>query len=215
MRHARGFTLLELIVAMMIFSIVIVAAYGLFNAGRGLSARAEARALLFQTGRAALQAIEEDLRGAVLSGSVFDTGLIGVNRDGESGPLDKIEFVAVNSFTAGENREKKIDLSKVTWWIEESHGLVRERLKLLTSTRASRDDEEEVEEVSREVVFLDFRYYDGQWKESWDSTRLRRLPKAIEVTVHVQGLWRDEQVIEKFTTRFYLPIGAETPEKQP
>jgi general secretion pathway protein J len=211
MRRARGFTLLELIVAMTIFLIVIVAAYGLFDAGRNLSARAEARALLFQTGRSALQAIEEDLRGVVLSGSVFDTGLIGVSQDGEGGPLDKIEFMAVNSFTAGENLEKKIDLSKVTWWIEESRGLVRERIRLLTSTRASRDEEE----VSRDVVFLDFRYYDGQWKESWDSTQLRRLPKAIEVTVHVRGLWRDEKVLEKFTTRFYLPIGAETPEKQP
>ena len=37
--------------------------------------------------------------------------------------------------------------------------------------------------------------------------------KAVEVTVYVRGEWRDEEVIEPFMTRFYLPVGGEQPAK--
>jgi hypothetical protein len=39
------------------------------------------------------------------------------------------------------------------------------------------------------------------------------MPKAVEVTVYIRGEWRGETIVEPFTTRFYLPVGAETPEK--
>src|SRR5262249_27523163 len=75
----RGFTLLELIVATSIFAIVIAATYSLFDSARGITTRAEFRSQLFQSARAALQAIENDLRGAVMLSSAYDTGFIGTN----------------------------------------------------------------------------------------------------------------------------------------
>ena len=223
-RH--GFTLLELVVAMVIFSIVVSAAYALFDASRSVTTRAEFRSQLFQSARAALQAVEEDLRGAVQGSTPFDTGFIGTGGGSEKEPQDKLEFLSVNRYTGASYDVNKIqdkvwgaDLSKVYYSIETDvkktpHGLVRERPVELTPVNGPVHRDEDISEVAQDVVFLHFRYFDGsEWLTTWDSTQTRKLPKAVEVTVYVKGEWRDEEVIEPFMTRFYLPVGGEQPEK--
>ena len=224
--NRRGFTLLELIAAMVIFTIVISAAYALFDAGRSVTTRAEFRTQLFQSARAALQTVENDLRGAVMMGAAFDTGFIGASGGSEKEPLDKLEFVSVNRYTGAAYDVNKttdvvrgIDASKVYYWIEQDtkktpHGFVREQPLELTPVNGPVRRDESIVEVAQDVVFLHFRYFDGSdWQTSWDSTQTRKLPKAVEVTVYVRGEWRDEEVIEPFMSRFYLPVGGETPEK--
>jgi len=227
-----GITLLELIVATVIFSIVIAAAYTLLDSARNLTPRAELRAQLFQSARAALQAVEDDFRGAVMpvappsSSNPNDLGFIGTSAGSEKEPLDRIEFVSISRHTASQYDVNAadlvfgIDMARLSYWIEQdttkkAHGLVRERPKELNPVSGPVHREEDVMEISRDVAFLNLRYYDsGEWRDTWDSTQLRKLPKAIEVTVYVRGEWRGEDVLEPFTTRFYLPVGAETPERQ-
>jgi hypothetical protein len=108
----------------------------------------------------------------------------------------------------------------VRWWIERekgrpAQGLVRERSKVLNPPGVDVRRDEDVEEISRDVVGLDLRYYDGQWTREWDSRQQYKLPKAVEVTVWVRGEWRNETVLEPFTTRITLPVGAEQPEREP
>ena len=224
-----GFTLLELIVATAIFGMVVAAAYALFESSRSVSTRAEARAQLFQTARSALRAVEEDVRGAVMSGSAFDTGLLGTNGGTSDEPSDTLELVAVNAHVARfdeeseglvltESPRRRIDLSKVSYWVETGttstkKGLCRERQEILTPVTVYERRDENVEEVAADVASLDLRYYDEDWKESWDSQERRKLPKAVEVTVQVRGEWRGEEILERFASRFYLPVGAETPER--
>jgi len=222
----QGFTLLELIVAMVIFSIVISAAYALFDAGRSLTTRAEFRSQLFQTARSALQTVENDLRGAVMMGTAFDSGFIGTSGGSEKEPQDKLEFISVNRHTAKTYDVNKItdvvwgiDASKVYYSIEPDakktpHGFVREQPLELTPVNGPVHRDESMVEVAQDVVFIHFRYFDGSdWQTSWDSTQTSNLPKAVEVTVYVRGEWRDEEVIEPFMSRFYLPVGGETPTK--
>jgi prepilin-type N-terminal cleavage/methylation domain-containing protein len=221
----KGFTLLELIVAMVIFSIVVSAAYALFDAGRSVTSRAEYRSQLFQTARAALQAVEDDLRGAVLPSTQFDLGFIGTSGGSDKEPLDKLEFVSVNRHTSTAydtntvttDKVWGIDLSKVYYSIEQdasrkAHGFVRERPLELTPPNGPAHRDDDIKELSQDVVFIHFRYFDGtDWQISWDSTQTGNLPKAVEVTVYVRGEWRDEEVVEPFMARFYLPVGGETP----
>lgn len=224
--NRKAFTLLELIVAMSIFTIIAAATYSMFDSARSVTTRAEFRSQLFQSARAALQAVEEDLRGAVMPANKdVDTGFIHTNVGSEKEPLDKLEFFTVNRHTASSydvnatDVVRGIDVAKVTYWVEPDtkrtpHGLVRERPVEITPPSGPVHRDEDVKEVSTDVVYVNFRFYDGaQWVDTWDSTQLRKLPKAVEVTVYVRGEWRDEEIIEPFTARLYLPVGGETPEK--
>jgi type II secretion system protein J len=228
MKKQGGFTLVELIVATTIFVLILGAAYSLFDSGRNLTARAEGRAQFHQALRAAIKAIEEDLKGALMPNAAYDTGFIGT--DGGSGdqPLDKIEFITVNAHTMPRSLKAdtaqqpivspRSDMTKVTYWVEgdtkqPAHGLVRNRQPILNPVNVQNIRDEDIEGIAPEVVYLNLRYYDTDWQDSWDSTQVRKLPKAVEVTLHLQGEWRGEKFIEKFTARFYLPVAAETPEK--
>jgi type II secretion system protein J len=221
----RGFTLLELAVATAIFAIVIAATYSLFDSARGITTRAELRAQLFQSARAALQTIEDDLRGVVMLGSAYDTGFIGANGGSEKEPLDTLDFVAVNRYTGAPYDVNQppvvqgIDVSKVSYSIETDekrtpHGLLRERPLELTPPNGPVHRDTDVTGIADNVAFINFRYYDGtQWLDSWDSTQTQNLPQAVEVTVYISGDFRGEKVIEPFMSRFYLPVGAQTPAK--
>lgn len=227
-KRAEGFTLLELIVAAGIFVVIAAACTALFDGSRRLVAGAEFKARLLQTARAALEAVEDDLRGATASGSVYDAGLIAVNGGSGEEARDRVELTSVFSGRARRSIEefkdatifRAADLARVTWWVEPEgklpyRGLVRERSAVLAppETRTRRD--EDVEEISRDVVGLDLRWYDTQWREEWDSTVSMSVPKAVEITVTVRGEYRGEERRERFTTRIYLPLVGDAGEATP
>ncbi|HTF56530.1 MAG TPA: prepilin-type N-terminal cleavage/methylation domain-containing protein [Planctomycetota bacterium] len=220
----RGFTLIELLVALSIFLIVVSASYALFDGGRNLAARGEYHAHRFQAARAALRALEADLKG-VFQGGPYDAGFIGKHGGTEELPLDTLEAVAFNNqpklatpatTTLSVPPPKEFDISRVAYSIDDldttkEKGLVRQRTKLVPEVVTVKDPEEGLEEISPDVVGLRLRYYDGSdWLDTWDSTTSRTLPKAIEATVHVKSVFREKEEVEAFSTKIFLPVAAST-----
>lgn len=222
MSKRAAFTLVELLAALAIFLVVVSASYALFDGGRRLAARGEYHARRFQSARSALRAIESDLK-AVFAGGPYDGGFTG-RRDGtDELPLDSLEAVAYNhqpklatpkSTTLSEPAPKEFDMSRVTWSIDQEEdtkqaGLVRRRVRLIPRDVTIDDPEEGLEEIAPDVVGLRFRYYDGSdWQETWDSATSRSLPRVIEATVHVKGVYREEEEMESFSMKFFLPMGT-------
>ncbi|MHC4606103.1 MAG: prepilin-type N-terminal cleavage/methylation domain-containing protein [Planctomycetota bacterium] len=228
-----GFTLLELIVASTVFAIVMAAAYALLRSGHDMVEKGEGHADVFQTARAVLRDLERDLKAVWASGSSYDTGLVGQDDGDETIPLDEIEFLAVRNkkplptedeeqLTEEEKEEVKespmIDLSRVSYYIDEEEGLMCRRIRLLKKSVVGVDDEEEAEQVCADVVGLNLRYSeDGSWKEVWDSTRSRKLPQAIEVTIVMRPPGREEweeEELDRFTTRVYVHLWENVPEQE-
>ena len=221
-RGMQGFTLIELLAALTIFLVVVSASYALFDGGRQLASRGEYHARRFQSARAALRAIESDLK-SVFTGGPYDAGFIATHDGTDELPLDTVAAVAINNqpklatpatSTLTSAPPPEFDLSRVTYSIDQDEstkasGLVRRRVKLLFEVVTVVDPEEGLEEISSDVVGLKFRFYDGSdWQETWDSTQSRTMPQVIEVTVHVKGVYREKEEVEAFTTCFYLPLIA-------
>ncbi|MBI2933084.1 MAG: hypothetical protein HYY16_15680 [Planctomycetes bacterium] len=194
---------------MVIFAAVAGACWALLDAGRGVSARGAAEAARSQTARVALRAIEADVRGAFSAFTGTDGGT-------EDRPRDTLAVVTVAHQPSLAATEKETDVVRSTFSIDENKGLVRERRKRLTENVTVLDAEAYVEEIARDVVALQVRYTDGSgWVDSWNSDLSGQMPKAVEVTVHVRGVWRGAEDLERFTSRFYLPVAANAPKRQP
>ena len=129
--------------------------------------------------------------------------------------MDEIEVLALNRHTRDQEEETRaIDLSRVSYFIEEDGGLSRRRVTALGQETVFVNEEEGVESVSENVIGLDLKYFDGDWQEVWDSTRSESLPLAVEVTIWVRGDFRREEVIEAFATRFSLPLWQGPPQEE-
>ncbi len=217
-----AFTLIELLAALTIFLVVVSASYALFDGGRGLAARGEYHARRFQAARAALRAIEADLKLAFIGGP-YSTAFVGTQGGTDELPLDTLEAIAFNnqpklatpaSTTLTDPAPKEFDLSHVAYSIDQDEGtkqsgLVRRRVKLLSEVVTVEDPEEGLEEISADVVGIRFRFYDGSnWLNTWDSATMRAMPRVVEVTVHVKGVFREKEEIESFSSKFFLPIAG-------
>ena len=224
-----GFTLIELIAALSIFLVVVTASYALFEGGRKLAARGELHAKRFQAARAGFRALETDLR-TVFAGGTYDTGFVGKSGGTTDLPTDTLDIVGFNNqprlatpvtATTAEPPPKEIDITRVAYSIDDDSstipsGLVRLRTRLVAEVVTVKDPTEGLEEVSADVVGLKFRYYDGTaWTETWDSVTGGTVPKAVEITLHVKSTYRDQQEIEIFSTKIFLPIAATAPPRSP
>lgn len=217
----NGFTLLEVVVASIIFSLVVAAAYGLLDSARSLSDRTEFVAGTQQEARAVLDTLRSDLQGAYgTAGKEFTTDFVGTQGGSSEAPEDKIELVAANGWTL-RSTAPEIDLAQTTYYVYkatetgvERRKLVRKKERRLTPVDTQTREEEGMEEIGPHVTYVRFRYYDGSsWADSWDSKQSGKLPRAIEVTITLTQAWKEEEVSEKFSDKFYLPLAAEAPTK--
>ena len=94
MRGGRGFTLLELLVALVLAGVVALLVYGAADAGRETHARLVARRRALQIDRAFRATVEDALRNARPTRTYGDTAFwIEARRDGRGRPIDRVWFV--------------------------------------------------------------------------------------------------------------------------
>lgn len=180
---ARGFTLLEVLIALALLSLVAGALYGTFfslTAGReAATAGMEARREL----RSSLDLLRRELSGAFYNGRSGNKRLHFVveDRDEYGKPASTLEFTAIAPPSPGSGSSDQI--------------LVRYQ-PLVTAgnmalTRQSRDLYREGEpprypQMDELAGFLVECYDGGKWVKSWDTAINMGLPKAVRVTVSVK-----------------------------
>jgi prepilin-type N-terminal cleavage/methylation domain-containing protein len=104
MKRPRGFTLLEIMLALGIFGIVAVTLYGTFARTLRSKGLAERRAEVTRVGRAAVGRMADEIASAYCPASLMPTGdvLFRVLPGGtEDAPLDSLVFTALSSRPAG------------------------------------------------------------------------------------------------------------------
>jgi prepilin-type N-terminal cleavage/methylation domain-containing protein len=100
--HRRGFTLMEVMLALGIFGIVTVTLYGTFARTLRSKGIAERRAEVTRVGRAAVGRMADEIASAYYPSSLSGTAIFRVLESGtDDAPLDSLVFTALSARPAG------------------------------------------------------------------------------------------------------------------
>jgi prepilin-type N-terminal cleavage/methylation domain-containing protein len=215
-RSRAGFTLLELMLALAILSIILVMIAESFSAVIHSKVHGEARLDIDREGRAILWELTNEIRGAVQTpmpnAAPSDVLLIGRAQMGGATPIDAI---TVSTLAAGHRRAiTGMDAEEVVSYSVTTNPQVRgwyvlarsQRSALLLSTNIPGPPPIE---LADNVVSLHIKYYNGMsWLESWDSTALpppTQLPIAVSIEL-VLGAGGGR--VMDFATQVMLPMAV-------
>ena len=169
-RDSRGFTLIEVLIAISILAMMIVTVYAAFYGTVKIIRLGSVSHDTLQYGRLALETIRRDLMCAFppLDGKkVFR----GINNPEGYHDHDYLDFVAASNMMAdpGEDR-KESDICEVGYFISEDYpekGLLVRRVDLTPDRKPFSGGKVEI--VAENVVGLNFQYHNGtEWVDSWD-----------------------------------------------
>jgi general secretion pathway protein J len=200
MKRARGFSLIELVVALAVFAALAAAAYG------GLAAIARTRGALaaqqdrFAAVTRAVSAMERDLRQTI---SRPVRGNNGADQPALFGRADSLELTRLGY--ANPLAEPRSHLERVVYGVDRG-GLRRGRYAVLDRAPDSAPIMRDLLARTRE---LRLRYYgsDGVWRDAWpaDAQQPAALPRAVEFRFVLDDLGEIRRVVELPST---LPAAA-------
>lgn len=210
----RGFTLLEMLVALAMMSVLAASLYASLHIGFRARERAEAALEPVRAVGLAMELLRRDIASALPPTGVLAGAMLGEDRtaDLSRGDTDSLVFHTAS----GDADEHVCDVRKVEFAVTESddgagpYALVRRVTTNLLAPEAPAPDEEV---LCRSVRAFNLRYFDGaDWLDSWDSSQQgNALPVAVEVTV-VVGRWHttgdeatDYEQVRVFASPCYQP----------
>lgn len=200
-RHSRGFTLLEMLVAIAMVAIITASLYSALYVGFRAQ-RSATRAV--EPARAAtltLQLLEQDLEGAMSPTGILAGQFLGTDGNGLNG-ADSLTFyssanVPVNGESGSDSRY--VEFSVAAALDDQQPALLRRVTSNLLPSNAPLVREQV---LCRNVRAFSLRYFDGtQWLESWDSAgQGDLLPLGVEVQIEFALPTNDTRDLEP---RFY------------
>lgn len=221
--NRRGFTLVELLVAIAVLAMVSMLIYGAFAGMRRSKEGVERINDRYREGRLAMARIARELQSAYLSAHVPINEQLTVQRTifkGTRGsPADRIDFTSF-AHRRLDRDSADSDQAEVSYFGSEDP----ERpgvLDLVRRVSSNIDLEPErggrVEVLATDIDLFDLEYLDpmtGQWSETWDSTssigQQNRMPMQVRVILVLNGgrrsaIDRGQRPI-KLVTKVDLPM---------
>jgi type II secretion system protein J len=204
-RRNGGFTLIEILVATAIASLILLMAYASYRSIFDSIKRSTGRSEFYENVNLALMKIDQDLSNTYFTRSNKNITFISESVKGNS----RLDFVTVNHneyMFAGTERTpiRQSDVKEVGYYLREAkntadlfHLIKREKLNYWEADPLSGG----VENVLLpNVVSLKFEFYKGNdWDENWDSRQNNLYPKAVKTTLVVKNYQAQEEKFEFVT----------------
>ncbi|HEX3358375.1 MAG TPA: type II secretion system protein GspJ [Tepidisphaeraceae bacterium] len=201
-RNHSGFTLIELVLAMLLASMLALGLYRALSASIKLQRSAQAAVLAARSGSVAMDLICRDLDSAVTPAATDTTASAltnpplslkgpfqGSHQGAAGGDNDDLIFCTIErEDNADPNDPLAEGVRQVEFAISSNNGksvLVRRVTRNLLATSQAPVDEQI---LCRDVKSFSVQYYDGTaWETSWDSTQIGDvLPYAVRVAIDIQ-----------------------------
>jgi len=186
----RGFTLLEILLAIALVAIIMAVAYGIVVSTVQAAERIEETTLGTEIGPVILNQFRQDVEAAFVPDQEKDW-FVGQDRKGSSGDRDRIDFVAgVTAFGADDSfaEAKFHNVNEIGWLVEDSRKNAGETV-LYRREDYFTDDEPlkggRMAALYDRVVAFDVTYWDGEkWVESWQSKANNgKAPAAVKLVM--------------------------------
>ncbi len=204
-----GFTLIEMILAITIFSMVIAIIFSSFRLGLGAWEKGEKDIEFFQRVRAVSDLLSRQIRSTYpyeITPGTFDTHKRFYAFFGKSDSLKFVSYANLQKRSGG--------LSLVEIWADDGKGLMQGENAALVSNLSDLDDialrdEDRSLVICPDVEKIEFRYFDrkkkddeGDWLERWDpKDKKKRLPLFVEIKL----VFKDKND-EELKERLIVPI---------
>jgi general secretion pathway protein J len=227
-RAARGFTIVEILLAVTLLSIIVTVMYGTFHTMGRIMRRNERTKGAYQVARLIMSRVRQDLSCAYYSPTTANFVFRGEDRAGFDGNADALTFVTAGHVVSGRDVPEG-DFAEVSYYLDDNNpGILVRREDL------SPDDELEMggqlQILGRNVLSLNFRYLDGTeaqdelsaedallaaataeerdaWKDEWDSDDTTYPPRSVKIDLSVMN---EEGQVEDFSTTVMLAMGRTT-----
>ncbi|MDY6842626.1 MAG: type II secretion system protein GspJ [Thermodesulfobacteriota bacterium] len=213
----NGFTLAEILMAISIFSIILVIIYSTFSNTLSLTQATRERIQIYEIGNLALDMMAHGIHCAFISQLKKEDALyrfIGNDIEEDGIPRDQLHFVTTACITEWHARGIS-RLSELGYYVKLNEET--ESFSLFCREDVTIDDapsEGGIElELAEHVKGLDFKYYDSEGNEwdDWDSqneselSQKGRLPKKVKITIVLEG---DDEPVNSFSRNVFLPLGG-------
>jgi general secretion pathway protein J len=192
-RNGKGFTLIEVLLAMAILAVVITVVYGSFSTASRNIEQAEESRNDTDVARALLSRLSDDLANAYVNTPLAKTTVFyGKMEETESGSEkfrhDSISLTTLTNWRRPDTKE--MELWEVGYFFKEKpegqgYALYRREKRVLDKDIPVLEGGDEYEMTDR-VESLQLRYYNvmnKQWGDDWDTRKSPALPKAVEITL--------------------------------
>lgn len=186
LKYTRGWTLIELLIAVLIFSIIILTVFSSFHTGILSYNKIDSAFSLYQTARTILNRMESELRNT----------LVYAQDDSRfNGSSQHLTFFAVLDSFAKEENKFYSDIYRIEYK-SESTPVTRGCLKGLNALKEGQGDAAVSAELSSSLKGISFAYaspiteitenpYEWQdiWPETSEADQQKSLPLAVKITV--------------------------------
>ncbi len=197
-----GFTLIEIMVATALASIILVMAYASYRSIFDSIKRSTGRAEFYENVNLALMKIDQDISNAYFTRSNKNITLVSEIEAGNS----RIDFVTVNhnDFLFAGKRNTPVhmsDIKKVSYLLIEAKNTMG-LFHLIKKEKVNYWEEDPlpggIEHVLLpNVVSLTFEFHKGNdWADDWDSRQNNMFPRAIKTTLVVKNYQAQEEKFE-------------------
>lgn len=208
MKSERGFTMVEMLVAIMLLSLLTASGFAVLSAGTRAAAKTKRYNNMLNYGQAALTTMASDIRTAVVRNKF---ALASLDREYEGHDADTIDFIAAKSPKLppeedAEDAAPPVGRCEVGYYIENDADTEVEWL--VRREDGSLDDDPleggSITLAGPQVTDLNLEFYDGiEWQDGWDDQGV--MPVAVRIRILVMDVDEQENPLALSTT---VPILA-------